>query len=228
MGSKVHPRSFRMATIKTWNSIWFAKKDFPKMLEDDEKIRVFLNNKLKEAGVDRILIERSHQQVNVTIFSAKPGFIIGRAGSGIEDLKKKMVSELFPGRRLVLNLNVKEVEKPSLSAQIVAQQIAFEIEKRMPFRRSMKMAMDRVLKAGACGVKVTLSGRLNGAEIARTEKLAQGKVPLQNLRADIDFAHATANTIYGTIGVTVWINRGEIFDKKDDNNSSENLAVMNN
>lgn len=206
-----------MATIKTWDSIWFAKKDFPRMLEDDERIRKFLNKKLKEAGVDKILIERSHQQVSVTIFSAKPGFIIGRAGSGIEDLKKTMMNELFPGRRLALSLNVKEVEKPSLSAPIVAQQVAFEIEKRMPFRRSMKSSIDRVMKAGAEGMKITLSGRLNGAEIARTEKLAHGKVPLQNLRADIDYAHATAKTIYGTIGVTVWINRGEVFDKKETN-----------
>ena len=185
------------------------------MLEEDESIRTFLRKKLKEASVDRIIIERSPQQVNVTIFSAKPGFIIGRAGVGIEDLKKELMKKLFPGRRLTLNLNVKEISKPSLSAQIVGQQIASEIERRLPFRRSMKGAVDRVMKAGAEGVKISVAGRLNGAEIARTEKVAQGKVPLHNLRADINYARVTARTIYGAIGVTVWINRGEVFETKD-------------
>lgn len=217
MGSKVHPKSFRLATIKTWDSIWFAKKDFPRMLEEDDKIRTFLSARLKEASVDNIIIERSHQQISATIYSAKPGFIIGRAGSGIEELKKEMMKKLFPGRRLALNLNVKEVTNPALSSKIVAQQIASEIEKRLPFRRSMKSAIDRVMKAGAKGVKISISGRLNGAEIARTERLAQGKVPLHNLRADIDYAKVTARTIYGAIGVTLWINRGEVFEKNSQN-----------
>lgn len=214
MGSKVHPKSFRLSTIGSWNSVWFAKKDFPQLLKEDEAIRVFLRERLKEASVDRILIERSVQQVSVTIHSAKPGFIIGRAGAGIEDLKKALVKKVFPGRRVTINLNVKEVSKPSLSAEIVGQQIAQEIERRLPFRRSMKGAIDRVMKAGAKGVKISVAGRLNGADIARTEKLAQGKVPLHNLRADIDYARVKARTIYGMIGVTVWINRGEVFGER--------------
>ncbi len=215
MGSKVHPKSFRLSTIRSWDSIWFAKKEgFASRLQDDERIRTFLFARLKEASVDRIFIERSLQNVSVTIYSAKPGFIIGRAGAGIEELKKAMMKELFPGRRVVINLNVKEISQPSLSAAIIGQQIASDIERRLPFRRSMKSAIDRVMKAGAEGVKISLSGRLNGAEIARREKLAQGKVPLHNLRADIDYARVAAHTIYGSIGVTVWINRGEIFTEK--------------
>lgn len=220
MGSKVHPKSFRLSTIGSWNSVWFAKKDFPQLLKEDEAIRVFLRKRLKEASVDRILIERSVQQVSVTIHSAKPGFIIGRAGAGIEDLKKALVKEVFPGRRVTINLNVKEVSKPSLSAEIVGQQIAQEIERRLPFRRSMKGAIDRVMKAGAKGVKISVAGRLNGADIARTEKLAQGKVPLHNLRADIDYARVKARTIYGMIGVTVWINRGEVFGERSEEANS--------
>lgn len=215
MGSKVHPISFRLSTIRSWDSVWFAKKqEFSERLKDDERIRTFLRDRLKEASVDRILIERSVQNINVTIYSAKPGFIIGRAGAGIEDLKKAMVGKLFPGRRVVVSVNVKEISQPSLSAAIIGQQIAADIERRLPFRRSMKSAIERVMKAGAEGVKITISGRLNGAEIARREKLAQGKVPLHNLRADIDFARVMAHTIYGTIGVTVWINRGEVFEEK--------------
>jgi len=211
MGSKVHPKSFRLATIGSWNSVWFAKKDFPKFLQEDEKIRVFLGKRLKEAHVDRIVIERSVQQVSVTVHSAKPGVIIGRAGVGIEDLKKEMLKTLFPGRRIAITINVKEVSQPSLSAQIIGQQIVSDIERRLPFRRSMKSAVDRVMKSGAQGVKIVIAGRLNGAEIARREKLAHGKVPLHNLRADIDYARVPAHTIYGVIGVTVWINRGEVF-----------------
>ncbi|MDA1038150.1 MAG: 30S ribosomal protein S3 [bacterium] len=215
MGRKVHPKCFRLSTIQTWDSIWFAKKDFPQLLKEDHQIREFLDDKLKEASVDSVMIERSPQQVSITIFSGKPGFIIGRAGAGAEELKKKMMKKLFPGRRMVMNLNVKEVTKPSLSARIVAQQISAEIEKRLPFRRSMKGAVERVMKAGAEGVKISVSGRLNGAEIARTEKRAEGKVPLHNLRADINYAHITARTIFGAIGVNVWINRGEVFEVEE-------------
>ena len=221
MGSKVQPKSFRLSTIRSWDSVWFAKKEeFSNRLRDDERIRTFLFARLKEASLDRILIERSLQNVSVTVFSAKPGFIIGRAGAGIEELKKAMMKELFPGRRIVINLNVKEISQPSLSAAIIGQQIASDIERRLPFRRSMKSAIDRVMKAGADGVKISLSGRLNGAEIARREKLAQGKVPLHNLRADIDYARVPAHTIYGSIGVTVWINRGEIFTEKVEETAS--------
>ncbi|MBI2484885.1 30S ribosomal protein S3 [Candidatus Uhrbacteria bacterium] len=214
MGTKVHPKAFRLSTIRTWDSLWFSKKEFPRLLQEDHNIRAFLEKNLKEAGVDHIRIERSLQQIHVTIVAAKPGFIIGRAGAGIEDLRKKLMRALFPGKRIHLALNVKEVTRPMLSARIVGQQIATELERRMPFRTCMKGAIDRVMKAGAEGVKIIVSGRLNGAEIARREKLTSGKVPLQNLRADIDFAHVPAFTIFGTIGVRVWIYRGEVFDRK--------------
>ncbi|MFA6131856.1 MAG: 30S ribosomal protein S3 [Patescibacteria group bacterium] len=214
MGHKVHPKAFRLSTIRGWDSAWFSKKEgFPELLREDVRIRDFLRKELKEALVDRVEIERTRQQINIVIFSAKPGFIIGRAGAGIEDLKKKILVKFYRGRRVALSLNVKEVARPSLSAQIVGQQIASDIEKRFPFRRAMKQAIERVLKARAEGVKITLGGRLNGAEIARVETLAHGKVPLHNLRADIDFATVTARTIYGAIGIKVWINRGEIFEK---------------
>ncbi|MFH1253341.1 MAG: 30S ribosomal protein S3 [Candidatus Uhrbacteria bacterium] len=214
MGHKVHPKAFRLSTIRSWDAIWFARNDsFKEFLREDVQIRDFLNKELHDAMVDRVEIERTRQQVSVVIFSAKPGVIIGRAGAGVEELKKKILQKFFRGRRVALSLNVKEVARPSLSAQIVGQQIAADIEKRFPFRRAMKQAIERVLKARAEGVKITLGGRLNGAEIARTETLAKGKVPLHNLRADIDFATVTARTIYGAIGVKVWINRGEIFER---------------
>ena len=149
--------------------------------------------------------------ITVNIHAAKPGFIIGRAGSGVEDIKKKILAALFRGRRVTLVINVHEITRPSLSGEVVGQQIAKEIEQRMPFRRSMKMAIERVMKAGAKGVKLTLSGRLNGAEIARTETIAQGSIPLHNLRADIEFARVRATTLQGVIGVKVWIYRGEVF-----------------
>jgi len=214
MGHKVHPKAFRLQTIRPWDATWFAKKDlFSTFLREDVLIRDFLRKELKEALVDRIEMERTRQQVNIVVYSAKPGFIIGRAGAGVEELKNKILKKFYRGRRVVLSLNIKEVARPSLSAQIVGQQIASDIEKRFPFRRAMKQTIERVLKAKAEGVKITLGGRLNGAEIARVETLAHGKVPLHNLRADIDFATVTARTIYGAIGVRVWINRGEIFEK---------------
>lgn len=221
MAQKVHPKAFRISTVRGWDSNWFAKKDFPKLLQEDEAIRNFLAKKLKDASVDRIVIERTAQSITVTIHSAKPGFIIGRSGAGIEELKKKLLWQCFRGRKVSLNLNVQEVTKPSLSAAIVGQQIASDIEKRLPFRRAMKQALERVMKAGAKGVKVSVAGRLNGADIARTEALSQGCIPLQNLRADIDFARVRAWTTYGVIGIKVWINRGEVFEEKKKVNNTK-------
>ena len=212
MGQKVHPRAFRLAVTKGWDGIWFSEKNFGKLLQEDVKIRAFLLKKLKEALVDRVEIERSRQDIKITIFSAKPGLIIGRAGSGIEELNKEIKKLFYRGKRVNLRINVKEVKDASLSARIVGQQIAFDIEKRMPFRRVMKMAIERVIKSKAEGVKITVSGRLNGAEIARSETISKGKIPLHNLRADIDYEHVPARTIYGAIGVKVWINRGEVFE----------------
>lgn len=211
----MHPKIFRIGTIRGWDGIWFARqKMFRDFLKEDVKLRDFLRGELKEALVDRIEIERARQEVRIIIHSAKPGVIIGRGGAGIDELTQKLKRRFFSGRRVKTSVNVKEIQKPSLSAQVLAQQIAADIEKRLPFRRVMKMAIDRAFKAGALGVKVVVSGRLNGAEIARREMIARGKIPLHNLRADIDFATVAAHTIWGAIGVKVWINRGEIFGEK--------------
>lgn len=216
MGHKINPKLFRLATIYTWDSKWFApRRRYVSALKEDVMLRAYIERSLKEASVDGVSIERNANNINITVLSAKPGFIIGRAGAGIEDLKKKIMKTFYRGKRVVVNLNVKEVAHPSLSAKIVGQQIAQEIEKRLPFRRSMKMAVERVMKAGAKGVKIQLGGRLNGAEIARVEMVSQGSIPLHNLRADIDFARIRANTIFGVIGIKIWIYRGEVFEKQE-------------
>lgn len=212
MGHKVHPKVFRLNTIYSWDSKWFARgKNYVASLQEDVEIREFMRKNLKEAGLNVVDIERTPKNLTITVHVAKPGVVIGRAGAGIEDLKKKLLKEFYRGRRVTLNINVQEISRPSLVAEVVGQQIAVDIEKRLPFRRSMKMAVERVMKSGAKGVKLTLSGRLNGAEIARTETIAQGSIPLHNLRADIDFARVRANTVYGVIGVKVWIYRGDVF-----------------
>lgn len=215
MGQKVHPKIFRIGTTRTWDGLWFAnKKNYKKFLEEDVRIRVLLKKELKDALVDRIEIERSREEVKITIHSAKPGVIIGRAGSGIEMLNKKLKKNFYRGRRVKLSINVKEVSQPSLSANVIGQQIAADLERRMPFRRVMKSAIERVMKANAIGVKISIGGRLNGADIARVEALSKGKIPLHTLRADIDYASVTAGTIYGALGIKVWINRGEVFEGK--------------
>jgi small subunit ribosomal protein S3 len=216
MGQKVHPKVFRLGITRGWDGVWFAgKKNFPKLLQEDVRIRSYVMKTLKDALIDRVEIERSRQEVRLVIHAAKPGIIIGRQGSGIEELTKQLKKEFFRGRRVKISVNVKEVQQPSLSAQVVAMQIAADIEKRMPFRRVMKWTIQRVEKANAQGVKVTVAGRLNGAEIARSETIASGKIPLHNLRSDIDYASVMARTIWGAIGIKVWINRGEVFEKKN-------------
>ena len=227
MGHKVHPKIFRIGNIYTWHSRWFAhKKDFPALLEEDYHIRSFLRGALKDASVDRLDVERSANAITIFIASAKPGLIIGRAGTGVEELKEKIRTRFFKNRKVALNLNVTEVQAPGLSATIVMQSMITDLEKRMPFRRIMKMTAERVEKAGAKGVKFIISGRLNGAEIARTETLSHGSVPLHNLRADIDYSQGFAQTISGTIGVKVWIYRGEVFDtrRKEKEKSLERVA----
>ncbi|MBU0649277.1 30S ribosomal protein S3 [Patescibacteria group bacterium] len=215
MGRKVHPRIFRLNQAgATWTSKWFQKKDYKKSLQEDIKIQDFLDTKLKESAVDKLEIERSRNAITVVIHTAKPGLIIGRSGAGVDELKKRIKDEFFPGTKTVININIQEVQKPSFSAAIVAEQIVMDLEKRIRYRRAMKVAIDRVQKAGALGVKVRLSGRLDGVEIARCETLSWGKIPLHNLRADIDYVYKIAKTIYGTIGVKVWIYRGEIFEEK--------------
>lgn len=217
MGQKVNPKIIRMGITRTWNSKWFSRgKQFTKNLEQDIKVRKFLIKELKEAGVDRVEIERNHKKINVSIFTAKPGLIIGRGGSGAEDLKKKLhVKFLKQFKMSEINLNITEVDRPALSAQIVVQSMIIDLEKRMPFRRVMKQAINRVERAGALGVKTMVKGRLNGAEIARSEMLVSGKIPLHTLRADIDYARGFAQTTYGTIGVKVWVYKGEVFGTEE-------------
>jgi len=212
MGQKVNPKIFRTgeSQIYTWNSKWFAKKDYVARLRQDVTIRDFVKKTLKDAAVAKIEIERTANAVTIIIHSAKPGLIIGHAGTGIEDLRKK-IKDKFLDKKSAFNLNVQEVSSPSLSSEIVLQGIIADIEKRVPFRRVMKQTISRVERAGAKGVKVVVSGRLDGAEIAREETLAWGKIPLHTLRADIDYASGPAFTIYGAIGIKVWIYKGEIF-----------------
>lgn len=216
MGQKVHPRALRLGVnpAATWSSRWVSLRAFPSQLREDVRIRVYLKKLLREAAVDHVDVERTANAMTIIIATAKPGFIIGRGGAGAEDLKKKIKDTFFPGKKVALEVNIVEVPRASLAAAIVAQQVAADLEKRMMFRRVLKQAIDRMEKAGAQGAKVMVAGRLNGAEIARTEKLSSGKLPLHNLRADIDFAQDEARTIYGTIGVKVWIYRGDVFSKK--------------
>jgi small subunit ribosomal protein S3 len=216
MGQKVNPKIIRMGIVTTWPSRWFALgRKYAKNLEQDVKLRKFLIKDLREAGVDRVEIERSANKINVNIFTAKPGIIIGRGGAGADVLKKKIHNKFLKNFRLgEINLNITEFDRPNLSAQIVLQQMILEIEKRMPFRRVMKQAMNRVERAGALGVKVIIKGRLNGSEIARGEMLSSGKVPLHTLRADIDYCRGAAHTTYGAIGIKIWIYKGEVFKKE--------------
>jgi small subunit ribosomal protein S3 len=205
----------RMGITRSWSSKWFSnREEYKRNLKEDVKIRDYIVKELREAGVHSVDIERNASKIKITINTAKPGSIIGRGGKGADDLRKKIKSLFLKTVRLAnIDLAIAEIDRPNLSAQVVAQAMAIEIEKRMPFRRVMKQAIGRVERAGALGVKVMVGGRLNGAEIARTEKLVSGKVPLHTLRADIDYALATAFTTYGSIGVKCWIYKGEVFKK---------------
>ncbi|SHG74392.1 SSU ribosomal protein S3P [Thermosyntropha lipolytica DSM 11003] len=206
MGQKVHPKGFRLGVIRTWDSNWYADRDYTDLLHEDYKIRKFIKERFYVAGISRIEIARTGNRVRVTIHTAKPGIIIGRGGNEVEVLKDELTK--MTGKNV--SINIQEIKKPELDAQIVAETIAQQIEKRVAFRRAMKQALARTMRAGAVGMKVAVSGRLAGAEIARTEWISDGKVPLHTLRADIDYGFAEANTTYGKIGIKVWINRGEI------------------
>ncbi|MDI6717511.1 MAG: 30S ribosomal protein S3 [Patescibacteria group bacterium] len=222
MGHKIKPNSFRIGVTKDWNAKWFPKKrDFKTLLMEDVLIRKIIAGKINQAGIDSVIIERLGDSIRINIKAAKPGIIIGRGGKGIEDLSKLLEKEInlmrvsrkekkFSG----LSLNVEEIKRTDLSAAVIAQNIANDIERRMPFRRVIKKQLDQILQNKTVkGTKIRISGRLNGAEIARTESLAKGTIPLQTLRANIDYAEAIAKTTYGTIGVKVWINKGEVFKK---------------
>lgn len=216
MGKKVNPKIMRMGVSKTWPSLWFESGEkYIRNVKQDVMLRKYMIKEFKEAGIDQVEIVRSLSKVEINITTAKPGLIIGRGGTGAEDLKKKLhakfLKTLRPGE---INLNIKEVSRPNLSAQIMVQSMILEIEKRFPFRKVMKQSLAKIERAGALGAKVVIAGRLNGAEIARTEKLVWGKLPLQTLRADIDYARGAAHTTYGAIGIKVWIYKGEVFKKE--------------
>jgi len=222
MGHKVHPQIHRTGILFPWASRWVAKRNYSEYLENDIKIREYLDGKFRDAQIDSVFIERGPKNMTITIFAAKPGVIIGRGGQGLDDLRKD-IERKFLKLSVKVKLNIQEVRQPSLSAHVVAQTITKDIENRVAFRRIMKQTIERVMTAGAKGIKITLAGRLNGVEIARTETLSQGKIPLITLRSNVEFACKTARTIYGAIGVKVWIYKGESFemidklaDKKDD------------
>ena len=215
MGHKVHPKIHRIPTIYSWDSKWFAKgKSMPLFLKQEVGIRDFLTKKLKDSLIDGISIERTPKDLTIYILSAKPGTIIGRGGQGLEDLRRHIERKILQ-QKLKVKINILEVRQPALSAQIVAQNAVADIEKRFPFRRVMKQVIERVMSAGGQGVKVCMSGRLNGVEIARTEKLSAGKMSLITLRSDVDYAIAEAHTLYGKIGIKVWIYKGEAFSRRD-------------
>lgn len=214
MGHKVHPIIYRTQVTSTWHSRWFSKNNYAEFAEQDIRIREYLGKKFKDAHIDAISVERGPKNMTITIQAAKPGFIIGRSGQGLE-LVRKHIERNILSFTIKVKLNVQELRNPALSAPVVAQSIATEIERRIPFRRVMKQAIEKTMKGGARGVKVAIAGRLNGAEIARTEKLSAGKIPLITLRSDIDYAGVRAHTVYGAIGIKVWIYRGEIFIRKN-------------
>jgi len=206
MGQKIHPTGFRLAVTRAWHSRWFATKgNFATMLAEDLKVREYLKTKLKSAAVSRILIERPAKNARITIFSARPGVVIGKKGEDIENLKAEL------GRRLgvPVAVNIEEIRKPEVDAQLIADSITQQLEKRIMFRRAMKRAMQNAMRLGALGIKIMSSGRLNGIEIARCEWYREGRVPLHTLKADIDYGFSEAKTTYGIIGVKVWVYRGD-------------------
>jgi len=206
VGQKVHPKGFRLGIIRSWDSNWYADKDYSELLHEDYQIRKLVKERFYAAGISKVEIQRTGNRVRVTIHTAKPGIVIGRGGSEVEKLKV----ELATLTRKNININIQEIKRPELDAQIVAENVAQQLEKRISFRRAMKQTVQRTMRVGALGMKIAISGRLGGAEIARTEWYAEGKVPLHTLRADIDYGFAEANTTYGKIGIKVWINRGEV------------------
>jgi small subunit ribosomal protein S3 len=215
MGQKVHPTGIRLGIVKDWNSKWYADtRTYPEYVRMDHILREYIKDKLKEASVSRIAIERQAKKANITIFTARPGIVIGKKGEDIEKLRAD-VAKLIGMTINDVRINISEVRKPELDAQLVAEGIAQQLERRVMFRRAMKRAVTNTMRVGAEGVKVKVGGRLNGAEIARSEWYREGRVPLHTLRADIDYGFAEARTTYGIIGVKVWIFKGEVFDTRE-------------
>jgi small subunit ribosomal protein S3 len=209
MGHKVHPKSVRLGYIRDWESKWFNLKEMPDFIEEDHRIRVYLKNKLKLASVSKIVIERPGKYLRVNIYTSRPGIVIGKGGQGIELLRKEI--ESMTSKKTFVN--VMEIKRPEVDAQLAAESIAFQLGKQIAFRRAMKKTIEKAMVAGAQGIKIMVSGRLGGAEIARTEWLKEGKIPLQTFRADIDYGFSEAYTTMGQIGVKVWIFKKELFKK---------------
>ena len=209
MGQKVNPNGFRLGVNRTWSSRWFSKSNYAKFLHQDLEIKSYVEKKLKNASIARINIERAAKKIRISIYSSRPGIIIGKKGADIEDLKNKLTKL----SNLEVFLDIKEIRKPEVEAKLVAENIATQLEKRVSFRRAMKKSVQSSMRLGAKGVKVLCSGRLGGAEIARNEKYNEGSVPLHTLRCDIDYATAEAETTYGIVGIKVWINKGIILKK---------------
>ena len=210
MGQKVNPHGLRVGVIKDWDSKWYAEADFADLLVEDYNIRTYLKKKLYAAGVSKIEIERASDRFKVIIYTAKPGVVIGKGGAEIEKIKAEV--QKFTSKKLVVD--IKEVKRPDRDAQLVAENIALQLENRVSFRRAMKSCMSRTMKSGAKGIKTSCSGRLGGADMARTEFYSEGTIPLQTLRADIDYGFAEADTTYGKVGVKVWIYKGEVLPTK--------------
>ena len=217
MGQKVNPHGLRVGVIKDWDSKWYAEGDFADLLIEDHKIRTYLKKKLYSAGVSKIEIERASDRVKVILYTAKPGVVIGKGGAEIEKIKGEL--QQFTDKKLIVE--IKEVKRPDKDAQLVAENIALQLENRISFRRAMKSCMQRSMKAGALGIKASCSGRLGGADMARTEFYSEGTIPLQTIRADIDYGFAEADTTYGKVGVKVWIYKGEVLPTKGNKEGSD-------
>lgn len=212
MGQKVHPRAFRLGVIENWESRWYAEKEYAPLLYEDIRIRNFIKQRLHHAGISKVEIERAGNKVKLNIYTARPGIVIGKKGAEIEKLK----AEIMRLSDKEIYLNIHEVRRPDLDAQLVAENVALQLERRVAFRRAMKESVARAIRMGAQGVKVQVAGRLGGTEIARTEWHREGRVPLHTLRADINYGLAEAKTTYGVIGVKVWIFRGEVLTKEEE------------
>ena len=210
MGQKVNPHGLRVGVIKGWDSMWYAEEDFADYLVEDHKIRTYLKKKLFAAGISKVEIERTTDRVKVILYTAKPGIVIGKGGAEVDKIKAE-VQKMTDKK---LSLDVKEIKRPDRDAQLVAENIAAQLENRVSFRRAMKSCMNRTLKSGALGIKTCCAGRLGGADMARTETYSEGTIPLQTLRADIDYGFAEADTTYGKVGVKVWIYKGEVLPTK--------------
>ena len=208
MGQKVHPKGFRLGVIEHWDSKWFARRDYAQLLHEDLRMRKFLKERLYHAGVSKVEIERAANKAKINIYTARPGIVIGKKGAEIEKLK----SELAKLTKRESFINIHEVRRPDVDAQLVAENVALQLERRVAFRRAMKRAVQSAMRLGALGIRINCSGRLGGAEIARTEWYREGRVPLHTLRADVDYGTATAHTTYGTCGVKVWVFKGEIME----------------